>query len=171
MFFKDPSLGHTQLTLSPFLQQPSPPRRPPYYLLHVESWCIHSCNSLSAPPWHSEHYFLLMHVLWQQALVPVAKHKLLWLTERGLNWGLRCPLGSRPLRLRIPCLLHCLPTAMFPEAGSQLCFLSQSSFMWSLPSVLPVLLCWLGEQEVVLLTVGSRTTARSFLSSYLQLHK
>lgn len=27
------------------------------------------------------------------------------------------------------------------EAGSQLCFLSQSSFMWSLPHVLPVPLC------------------------------
>lgn len=46
------------------------------------------------------------------------------------------------LQLCIPCLFS-LPHDSHAscEAGSQLCFLSQSSFMWSLPHVLPVPLC------------------------------
>lgn len=57
----------------------------------------------------------------------------------------KCAVSTWPrtLRLCIPCLFFSLPRNRHVScgAGSQLCFLSQTPFMWSLPRVLPAPLC------------------------------
>lgn len=73
--------------------------------------------------------------------MPVAKHEL----EGVGGWGESLICGVH--LAQDPAALHSKPFSLprnrrvSCEAGSQLCFLSQTSFMWSLPRVLPALLC------------------------------
>lgn len=72
---------------------------------------------------------------------------MLYINSLALWGGWEVRGGSEIFRIKLACGAAALHSMLFSlphddhvscEAGSQLCFLLQSSFMWSLPHVLPV---------------------------------